>query len=127
MAQFAESLGAEVREFMLFPVRPQIFDWIQFRSVGGLELQPDASLLFPHEVPDDTSPMAPEPIPYHQQLAWNVTQQVREKLDDLRTANCVTHGFLPTLCRASSNAIAQEPSLVGVLSARLVNMIGTRA
>ena len=39
----------------------------------------------------------------------------------------VAHDFTPVLWRATSSAIAQDPSLVRVLSARLVRMIGTRA
>src|SRR6516162_10348459 len=87
VAQFREAHRAKVREFMLLPVRPQIFHRVQFRSVGGQELQPDAPTLLAHEVPDQTTAMALQPIPYHQQLAANVTQQMGEKLHYLRTAD----------------------------------------
>src|ERR1700677_967079 len=40
--------------------------------------------------------------------------------------NSVNHGFAP-LCRASSSAIAHDPSLASLPAERLVRMIGTRA
>jgi pimeloyl-ACP methyl ester carboxylesterase len=40
MAQLPEVLRAEVGQLVLFPVRPQIFDRVQFRSIGGKKLQP---------------------------------------------------------------------------------------
>ena len=58
-----------------------------------------------------------------------VPREYRE-LDARRTGiqhkDSVTHGFAP-LWRASSSAIAQDPSLASVPSERLVRMIGTRA
>ena len=87
VTQFPEAFGTEVRQFVMLPVRPQILHRIQFRSIGGQELQPDAPALLAHEVPDQTAAMALQPIPHHQQLAGNVAQQMGEKLDHLRTAN----------------------------------------
>ena len=87
VTQFSKVLGAEVGKFVLFPVRPQIFHWIQLRSTGGQELQPDTPPLLAYEVPDQTTAMASQSIPNHQQLAGNVAQPMREELDHLRTAD----------------------------------------
>ncbi len=44
MAQLPKRGGAKVRQLVLFPVRPQILDQVQFRRIGRKKLQPQASL-----------------------------------------------------------------------------------
>jgi len=72
---------------MLLPVRPQNFDRIQLRRVGGKILHPQAPSLLPDEVPYHAAAMARQSVPDDQQSAGNVSQQVAEKLDDLGAAD----------------------------------------
>jgi hypothetical protein len=65
---------------------PEILHRVQFRSIGGKKLQPDASLLLPHQIPHRPAAVGRQAIPDNQQLARNMAQQMREKLDDLRAA-----------------------------------------
>ena len=44
-AQTGEAGGTEVGEFVLFPVRPQILDRIEFGRVGGKKFQPQPFVL----------------------------------------------------------------------------------
>src|SRR5438270_4010781 len=48
-------VGAEVRQLMVLPVRPQVLDRVEFRSVGRKELQPQPPALLPYEVPDHSA------------------------------------------------------------------------
>jgi len=87
MAQLPKRGGTKVRQLALFPVRPQVLDRVQFRRIGREKLQPQASSLLLHKVPHGAAAMARKTIPDDQQFAGNVALQMREKLDDLRTAN----------------------------------------
>ena len=73
-AQLPEVLRAEVRQLMLFPVRPQILDWVQFRGVARKILQPQTSSLLLYKFPHLAAAMAGQAIPNDQQLARNVAQ-----------------------------------------------------
>jgi len=72
---------------VLFPVRPQIFHRIQFRSVAGKKLQPETSFLLPHKIPYRTTAVAGQAIPDDQQLTGKVPLQMLQELDDLRAAD----------------------------------------
>jgi len=72
---------------VLLPVRPQILHGVQFRGIGRQELQPESATLLAHEVPYHAAAVTGQSVPYDQQLAGNVTEQVGEKLDDLRAAD----------------------------------------
>ena len=74
MAQLPEISGAEVRQLVLFPVRPQILDRVQFRRIGRQELQPESTALLANEVPYHAAAVAGQPVPDDQQLARNVAQ-----------------------------------------------------
>ena len=82
MTQLPESSGAEVRQLVLFPVRPQILDRVQFRRIGRQELQPESAVLLAHEVPYHAAAVTGQPVPDDQHPAGNVPEQVREKLDE---------------------------------------------
>src|SRR6202163_4316895 len=86
-AQFAQVPGTEIGNLVLLQVPPDILGWIQFRRVSGKKFQPQASSLLTHELPHRAAAMGRQAVPDNQQLARNMPKQVREKLDDLRTAN----------------------------------------
>ena len=62
---------------MLFPVRPQVLDRIQFRRISGKKLHPQSPVLLANEIPGGAAAMARQSIPDDEQLAGNVAQQVR--------------------------------------------------
>src|SRR5271169_832948 len=86
-AQLPKRRGAEVRQLMLFPMRPQILHRIEFGSIGGKKLQPQAPSLLLDEVPHRAATMGRQSVPDDQQLPRNMPQQMREKLDDLPAAD----------------------------------------
>ena len=83
VTQLSERSGTEIRQLMLFPVRPQILYWVQFRRIAGKKLYPQTPSLLPNEVPHRSATMTRQTVPDNQQLAGNMAQQMREKLDDL--------------------------------------------
>jgi hypothetical protein len=87
VAQLAKVLRAEVGQLVLLPVRPQVLDWIQLRRVAGKKLHPQSPTLLADELPSQAAAMAGESVPDDQQLARNMAQQVRKKLDHLGAAN----------------------------------------
>src|SRR5512146_426899 len=87
VTEFPVVVDAEVRQLMVLPVRPQVLDRVQFRSVGRKELQPQPPALLPYEVPDHSAAVTAQAIPDDQQLASQMAQQVAEELDHLRAAN----------------------------------------
>ena len=92
MAELPKRLRTEVRQFVLLPVRPKIFDGVQFRGIGGQKLQPEAATLLADEVPDQSATMTsqaiPEPpvTPLHAQRAQAVTARGRRLAVRLRIA-----------------------------------------
>src|SRR5437899_7635471 len=85
--QLAQVLRAEIGDLVLLQVAPDVLDRVEFRSIGGKKLQPEAPSLLPHEVPHCAAAMDRQSIPDNQQLAGNVPQQMRKKLDDLGSAD----------------------------------------
>src|SRR5512135_1062676 len=68
VTEFPVVVGAEVRQLMVLPVRPQVLDRVQFRSVGRKELHPQPPALLPDEVPDHSAAVTAQAIPDDQQL-----------------------------------------------------------
>src|SRR5664279_2208634 len=66
---------------------PQILHWVQFGSIGGKGFQPQTPFLLLYELPYRTATVTGQSVPNDQQLAGNVTQQVRQELDDLGTTD----------------------------------------
>lgn len=50
-AQLAQILRAEIGQFVLLEMAPDVFGRIQFGRIGGKELQPKAPALLPHKLP----------------------------------------------------------------------------
>ena len=72
---------------MLLPVGPQILYRVQFRRIGGKELQPQAPALLADKLPHCAAAVRRQAIPNDQQFAGNVPQQMGEELNDLGPAD----------------------------------------
>jgi hypothetical protein len=82
-AELPEFSRAQVGQFVLFEVAPDMFDRVQFRCIAGQPLQSEAVALSGDKVTDQSAAMARKTIPDHQQGSAQVAHQVLEKLDDL--------------------------------------------
>lgn len=71
----------------MFPVSPQVFYRVQLRSIGWQKLQLQASLQAGHVLPNQCAAVSPQAVPDYQQLAFDMAQQVFEKLNYLRPPN----------------------------------------
>jgi hypothetical protein len=79
MTELVQVLGAEVGQFMVLQMPPQILDRIEFRSAGGKPLQLQSTLLSGYELSHQPAAVTRSSVPDHQQRARQVTQQdVRE-------------------------------------------------
>lgn len=87
VAEFPDVLGAEVGQFVFFPVSPQILDRVEFRGVGGkpLDVQPFGLRL--QVLGDDFAAVDRSSVPEQQDLAGELTVQGRQELDDLGTSD----------------------------------------
>ena len=80
-AESSVAVGTEVLHFIVFPVRPQILDRVQFRSVGRQKLQPHPPALLAHEISNHSAAVSPQAIPDDKQLASQMAQQVAKEID----------------------------------------------
>jgi hypothetical protein len=87
VTQLGIIFGAEIGHFVVLPVAPEIFDRIEFGSVGRQIFQVDSASSRAEKIGHDAAPMGPKPVPHDQQAARNVAQEMAEKEDDLRTSN----------------------------------------
>lgn len=84
LAELAEGFRAEVRQFMVLPVAPHVFDRIELRRVARERLQRDPAALRADVVVDDAAAVGGEAVPDDEQLAAQMALQVHEEFDDLR-------------------------------------------
>ena len=68
-AELPEVLRTEVRQLVLLPVRRQVLDRVQFRSVAGKILQPHTSSLLPDKAPHCAAVMTGQVVLQHRRLA----------------------------------------------------------
>src|SRR5690242_11574365 len=68
MAEFGEVLGAEVAQFVVLPMRPQVFDWVQLRRIGRQKLQVYGAVLALDILTHQTTAVRLQPVPDDQQL-----------------------------------------------------------
>src|SRR6476620_9778343 len=91
-SQFGEVLGTEVGQFVMLPMRPEVFDRVQLGSIGWQELQVDGTLLALDILAHQPTAMCLEPIPDDQQLSVaQMSPQRSEEGDDLRRPHCALH------------------------------------
>ena len=84
MAEFAERLRTEVREFVVLPVAPDVFHWIELGRVGGQRFQREPTALGPNVRLHDATAVRGEPVPDDEELAAQMALQVPEEFHDLR-------------------------------------------
>ena len=83
-AQFPRVAHDQVPDLVLFEVRPQVFDRIEFRRVGRQRCHLQAPLGGGNEVFDQPAAMDHSSIPEDQQRRAQVAQEHFEKFDNLR-------------------------------------------
>src|SRR5947207_2007760 len=71
----------------MLPVTPEVFHRIELRSVRWQSLGYQAAPLRGDKLLDQAPTMGGQPIPHHQQPAWQVAQQMTEKIDDFGRAD----------------------------------------
>ena len=73
-AELAEVARAEVGHLVMFSVTPDVFRWIEFRSVTGQPRDREPTPLRQDKFADQPRPTGRQPVPDHQQLARQMTQ-----------------------------------------------------
>lgn len=87
VAELAEVSRAKVGKLVSLPVAPDVFDGIQFGSVGRQVLEFQTPVLSRDKVPDQSAAVLPQAVPDHQDVSWNLAQQTTKEVHDLRTPN----------------------------------------
>ena len=87
VAEFTIVPGAEVRQFMLLPMAPQILHRIQFRGVSRKKFKFQTPIGGDNEVFHHSTTMRPQSIPDHNQIPVDVAQEMFQELHRLRTAD----------------------------------------
>src|SRR5215472_2161126 len=72
----------------MFPVTPDALGRIEFRRIAGQRFDHQSATLGADEVANHPRPVRGEPVPYHQQLAREMAQQMAEEVDDVRAPDC---------------------------------------
>ena len=67
----------------MLAVGPDVLDWVQFRCVGRQLLHGQTTFLVADELLGDQTAVCRKPVPYQQDVSWDVAEQVLEELDDL--------------------------------------------
>src|SRR5208283_2620039 len=84
LTQLPVVLRAHVRQFVLFPVRPDVFDGIQFGSIGRQVLDVNVTLQAIEVIPHQTTAMCRQTIPDNQQRTIDLSDQRFQKIHHLR-------------------------------------------
>lgn len=84
-AQLGEVLWAEVRQFMLFAVTPDVFHRIEFGRVSRQILQMDVPTLSGYKLAHQATAVDGQAVPNNQQPEANVPLEVFQELDYLRS------------------------------------------
>jgi len=77
----------EVGKLVSFPVTPDVFDGIEFGSVGRQVLEREAPVLSRDKVPDHSATVLTQAIPDDQDASGDLAQQTTQEVHDLGTAN----------------------------------------
>lgn len=87
VTELVKGLWAEVGQFMVLPVPPQILHRIELRGIGRQMLKHDSAILPSHKVLNQPTTMTAKPIPDHQHFPWDMAYQVAEELNHLGTSD----------------------------------------
>lgn len=83
-AQLPVLLRTNIRQLMLLPVRPQVFDRIQFGRVGRQEFGDQTALARFHIAANRRTTVGRQPVPDNQQRLANLPPQRLQELNHLR-------------------------------------------
>jgi len=72
---------------MLFPVRPDVLDRIEFRRIGGQVVDFDHAVLGVDIFRDEFAAVSREPVPHNQQWIGDMASQADQEIRYLRTFN----------------------------------------
>ena len=86
-AELGEIAWAELGQLVILPVTPDVFGRIEFRRVARQWLDYQPATLRMDEVADHSSPAHRQLVPYHQQHAFEVAEQMAEEFDYVRAAD----------------------------------------
>src|SRR5215207_4847633 len=79
--QFSESLGAEIAELVLLPVRPQVLHRIELRGIGGQERKLKRACGGIDVIAHEPTTMRREVIPDDEELPFEAQAQLFQELD----------------------------------------------
>jgi hypothetical protein len=88
VGKLAKGARAEVAQFMLLQMPPDVLRRVEFRSVGWQVLQLDRPLEALHVVAHKLTAVSRQAVPDHQHLAPDLPTQGVEKLNELRALDC---------------------------------------
>ena len=83
VAELPNIFGAEVGEFVLFPIGPEVFDGIEFRGVGRQTIHPPAGVVLLDRRPTLFGAGAIQTIPAPENGARNPVQEVRDEAENV--------------------------------------------
>ncbi len=78
MAEMPEVLATDIGQFMLFQMRPDVLDRIEFWSISREPFRPNAAIQTADVITHQLTAMRGQAIPNDQQLAGNRPLQVFE-------------------------------------------------
>ena len=73
---------------MLLPIGPDVFDWIEFRSIGGKILDVNGAVDLVEIVAHEAAAVGRQAIPDQKQRLAEVPHEGLQKIDSLRTFDC---------------------------------------
>jgi hypothetical protein len=80
--ELPEVTGAQVGQFMLFPITPEILHRVEFGGVRRETFHPDFAVESGDVLADELAAMDAGPVPDDEQLAGDMALQMAQKLDD---------------------------------------------
>lgn len=83
VAELPDSFGAEVGEFVLLPVSPELLDGVEFGGIGGQALDVQPRVLFLDKGGDEAAAMEGRAVPKQQYVAGHLPVQRPQETDDL--------------------------------------------
>jgi hypothetical protein len=75
--------GTQVRQLVLFPVAPEVFDGIEFWGIRRKSFHPDFAVQTRHVLTHELTAVGGNAVPDDEQLAFHVTLEVFQKIDHL--------------------------------------------
>ena len=81
--ELPEIAGTQVRQLVLFPVAPEVFDGVKFRSIGWETLQPDFAAQALQVRSHQLATVSGHSVPDDERLAFDVTLEVFQEIDHL--------------------------------------------